>query len=104
MDKRHSYVFAQRGDESGAGFVVINSEAAPRSFAFDFTFDGRPADVVVASDGSAVVLDAVGQVVNYIAAPWARDANGKQVPTKYSSSGNRLIQHIEFGKRRHFPW
>ncbi len=103
VDKRHSYVFAQRGDESGAGFVVINSEAAPRSFAFDFTFDGRPADVVVASDGSAVVLDAGGQVVNHIAAPWARDADGKQVPTRYSSSGNRLIQHIEFGKRTAFP-
>lgn len=103
VDKGHSYVFAQRGDESGAGFVVINDEAAPRSFAFDFTFEGRPADVVVASDGSAVVMGPGGQVVNHIAAPWARDADGKQVPTKYSSSGNRLIQHIEFGKKTAFP-
>lgn len=103
VDKLHSFVFAQRGDESGAGFVVINNEYAPRSFAFDFTFDGQPAEVVVASDGSAVVMDAGGQVVNHIAAPWARDAEGKQVPTKYSASGNRLIQHIEFGKKTAFP-
>ncbi|GAA5191716.1 hypothetical protein GCM10023346_11910 [Arthrobacter gyeryongensis] len=103
VDKGHSYVFAQRGDESGAGFVVANNEAAPRSFAFDFTFEGRPADVVVASDGSAVVMDPGGHVVNYIAAPWARDADGRQVPTKYSSLGNRLIQHIEIGKGTAFP-
>jgi hypothetical protein len=103
VDKRHSFVFAQRGDESGAGFVVIKDIAAPRVFAFDFTFDGRPADVVVASDGSAVVMDTDGQVVNHIAAPWARDADGKQVSTKYSSSGNRLIQHLEFGKTTVFP-
>lgn len=68
VDRHHAYVFAQRGDESGAGFVVINNESAPRSFGFDFTFDGRPAEVVVASDGSAVVMDGSGRVVNHIAA------------------------------------
>lgn len=35
VDRHHAYVFAQRGDESGAGFVVINNESAARSFGFD---------------------------------------------------------------------
>lgn len=103
VDGRHAYVFAQRGDESGAGFVVINNETAPRSFGFDFTFNGRPAEVVVASDGSAVVMDGSGRIVNHIAAPWARDATGKPVPTNYTASGNRLVQHIDFGKNTVFP-
>lgn len=103
VDRGHAYVFARRGDESGAGFVVINNETAPRSFGFDLTLNGQPAEVVVASDGSAVVMDGSGQVVNHIAAPWARDAAGQPVPTKYTSSGNRLIQHIDVGPATVFP-
>ncbi|MCA4134758.1 hypothetical protein [Arthrobacter sp. M4] len=99
----HSYVFAQRGNDSGAAFVVLNGSTAPRAFSFEITFNGSPAKISIASDGSAVVMNDNSEVLNYVAAPWARDAVGRSIETRYSAEGNRLIQHVKITKDTVFP-
>jgi hypothetical protein len=44
------------------------------------------------SDGGYIMQDAAGQTVGRIEAPWAKDATGKDLPTKYALAGNVLTQ------------
>ncbi|WP_031155363.1 hypothetical protein [Streptomyces erythrochromogenes] len=39
----------------------------------------------------------------HIDAPWAKDANGKAVPTSYRLDGNTLVQTIETGPDTAYP-
>lgn len=51
--------------------------------------------VVVNEDGSAAVLDAEGSTVLAIPAPWATDAAGVSVPTRFTTDGQTLTQVID---------
>ena len=45
--------------------------------------------------GAAYIVSEEGKVIGGFASPWAKDANGAEVPTKYEIRGNSLIQVIE---------
>jgi hypothetical protein len=45
--------------------------------------------------GGMTVSDSTGNFVNTILAPWAKDANGKNLPTSYSVSGDVVTQHVD---------
>ena len=51
--------------------------------------------LVVDSDGGVVALDGSGQVVAAVDAPWARDANGTEVPTRFVVEGSTLTQVVD---------
>ncbi|UQA95602.1 hypothetical protein [Streptomyces halobius] len=55
-------------------------------------------DLIRKTQGGEPVL-----VVGAIDAPWAKDADGKKVPTAYKLDGNSLIQTIETNETTAFP-
>lgn len=70
---------------------VIEGSAAPTSYTF--RFDLAPGmRLVSGTDG--VIIERGEQVVGYIDAPWAVDAAGAKVPTKYDVRGNLLVQTV----------
>lgn len=59
------------------------------------------------NDGSINILNENGDVHTYIAKPWAKDANGNDIPTHYEIKKQKdeiiLRQYIEFDKNSVFP-
>lgn len=74
--------------------TTISSTDAPTSFAYDVMIPEH-ASMTLAADGSAIIADDAGNVILSTSAPWAVDANGAAVPTRYELQGNRLTQVVE---------
>lgn len=84
--------------------TVIDRSTQTERFSYDF---GAGANVEIQEDGSAIVfvvdqttnpdtgenVDA-DKIIANIAAPWAKDANGIDVPTRYIASGSVLTQLV----------
>lgn len=75
-------------------FTVIGDATAPNRYSYDL---GLPAGATAtaAADSSITVQSASGEAIGYIAAPWATDANGSSVPTRYELQGNTLTQTVD---------
>ncbi|MEU4125890.1 hypothetical protein [Streptomyces virginiae] len=90
----------------GRALVTLKDAAAPTTQRFDL---GLPEGASLVADGNGgydIVTSAGGAGLvarGHIDAPWAKDANGKSVPTRYSLEGNTLIQTIETGPDTAFP-
>ena len=72
--------------------VAISGSDAPTEYAFPI---GLPAGVQLQASGDGgyfAMLPTGGLIV--IAAPWARDASGKSVPTSYRLEGQALIETV----------
>lgn len=77
-----------------AALLVIDNQDAPTEYRFeDAVPDGRTAEL--RPDGSVQFFDSDGNKSGGIAAPWALDANGKEVPTRYTLDGTTLVQTID---------
>lgn len=76
-----------------AGYVIINDASAPSEY--QFTVEGASTQLKLNDNGSVSVLDAQGRQINFIQPAWAKDANGKEVPTHFSVSGNTITQTVE---------
>lgn len=74
--------------------IAIERSDAPNEFAFPLALP-TGAVLVAADDGSAAIVDSSGHEVAAIAAPWAKDAAGRAVPTSYRLDGSTLIQVVE---------
>jgi hypothetical protein len=93
------------GDGTARILLSVKDPAAPREFRFPVTMP-KGAKLVLAPDGSVSVTQPQettahdkasvrrAQVLAVFAAPWAADANGKAVPTRYTIQGTTLVQHI----------
>lgn len=77
-------------DGSTRFLSVLENKNAPERY--DYTFDGLALELQ--DDGSVAVLDE-GATVGHIAAPWATDADGTDVPTRYEVNGSTLTQVVE---------
>lgn len=113
LDSEGTAAYEARGDgadvvvqatDSGVRIAtVIPGPDAPRSYAYDLpqgaiaqsTSDGG-ADVVVSSGGISVVIAHVG-------APWATDAAGHKVPTRFDTSGGLLVQVVDHDASFAYP-
>lgn len=73
---------------------VLHDAAAPTSFDYDVAV-GADGSLVAAADGGVRLLDGSGQEVASVAAPWALDASGKQIPTRFVVEQNRLTQIVD---------
>jgi hypothetical protein len=96
MDSAHGYsvIPAPHRDGSVQVIVVIASRSSPARY--DFTIGSDVASTIqILSSGSALVLDASGNVIAGAAPAWAFDAKGRRVPTHYEVSGDTLVQVIE---------
>lgn len=74
--------------------TTIENADAPTRFAYKVGVpDGGK--VQITEDGSAAILDTEGAVILAVPTPWAKDANGMAVPTKFESNGTTLTQVVE---------
>lgn len=83
-------------DNGGVQFLTtIESRKAPTTFDYPVTLpEGGKIEVSDAGAG-AVVYDAQNQPQAAIAAPWAKDANGKAVKSWLTTDGKVLTQHVQ---------
>ncbi|MFE9469423.1 hypothetical protein ACFYNW_38630 [Streptomyces virginiae] len=86
--------------------VTLKNADAPTTQRFDL---GLPEGASLVADGAGgydIVTSAGGAGAvarGHIDAPWAKDANGKAVPTSYSLDGNTLVQTIKTSSDTAFP-
>lgn len=88
----HGFVTGVGTSGTNAGFIVLQDETAPSTYSFEI--GAADASLTLNDDGSVTVTDAAGNFVNYIETPWARDADGRDLPTSYSVEGNILTQTV----------
>lgn len=74
--------------------TIINSSDAPTSYKYDLTY---PSDAVVTQveDGGIIISSSSGDLISIIANPWAKDANGTDVPTRFIISEGILTQEVD---------
>lgn len=81
--------------------VIENADAPNR---YDYPIDAPEGQTLrLAPNGGAFVGDDEGNVSMIIGAPWAKDANGNDVATRYEVSGNTLTQVVDFTAATAFP-
>jgi hypothetical protein len=74
--------------------TIIENASAPDSYSYDIGLvDGG--DLALTDLGGVAILDAQQELAYYVEAPWARDANGQDVPTSYSVADGTLTQHVD---------
>lgn len=73
--------------------TIIDDPSAPTDFVYELALESGQS-LQKLGDG-AQVIDSAGSTVVLIAPAWAKDAEGRDVPTSYSVSGNTLIQTID---------
>ncbi|MDP0396731.1 DNA/RNA non-specific endonuclease [Tsukamurella strandjordii] len=82
--------------------ILMKNQNAPKQYRFPLnTPEGGRSEKN--SDGSISVFDRNGEKVGQFNAPWAYDANGKEVPTWYDIDGDDMVQRIEPGPDNVYP-
>nr|WP_274704021.1 DNA/RNA non-specific endonuclease [Rhodococcus qingshengii] len=81
------------GDGGDRTLVLINDPTSPHTYRFPQQVPpgGR---MLENPDGSVSILDADGNTVSTIDAPWAYDAAGRPVRTGYEVDGDTIVQKI----------
>lgn len=105
------------------GLVIIKDNSAPKEYSFDFGLkEGQEivsaekySNKEEAQDGCFYIVDnkkmvtdadtgkTVPESLFCIAPAWAKDRNGKSIPTHYEIKGNKLIQVVDFDENTAFP-
>ena len=89
-------LFTREADDRSlfAALLVIDNHEAPGEYRFKNAVpEGHSAELQ--PDGSVKLFDSDGNESGGIASPWAIDANGEKVPTRYTLDGTTLIQAID---------
>jgi len=74
--------------------TIIESASAPDSYSYEIGLaDGG--DLALTDLGSVAILDDQQDLAYYVDVPWARDANGRDVPTSYSVADGTLTQYVD---------
>jgi hypothetical protein len=77
-----------------AALLLIDSHEAPTEYRFKNAVpDGHTAKLQ--PDGSVRFFDSDGNESGGIASPWALDADGEDVPTRYTLDGTTLVQAVD---------
>ena len=101
-DGDHSTTVLPKSDGSVQIATVIDSASSPSDYTY--TFNGAEGSSFrMEDDGSVSLIGADGKWLGGVAAPWAKDANGNNLPTSYSIDGNKLTQHVSFDSTTAFP-
>ncbi|NQX33379.1 hypothetical protein [Herbiconiux sp. VKM Ac-2851] len=71
---------------------------------FDYTFDLPDGTTrTELPDGDTLLADAAHHYIGTLAAPWARDAAGRDLPTRYEWTGDTLTQHVDLDAQTAYP-
>lgn len=80
---------------NGAQFMTI-IEGRRATTRYDYALDlPKGATVQVSTNGGAVVFDKANNLLGVMPAPWAKDAAGRAVKTRFTTDGKTLTQHVE---------
>jgi len=74
--------------------TIIDNPNAPTEYEYKVELE-EGGKIELQSDGSAIVYNNKQEPISIIAKPWAKDAEGKEVKTWFSTDGLTLIQHVE---------
>jgi hypothetical protein len=74
--------------------TIIDNPNAPTEYEYKVELE-QGGKIELQSDGSAIVYNNKQEPISIIAKPWAKDAEGKEVKTWFSTDGLTLIQHVE---------
>jgi hypothetical protein len=81
--------------QDGSVQILTTIADANAPTAYEYQFDlGQGATLKMNADGGVDVIAGTGATIASIAAPWAFDASGKAVPTRYETYGSSLIQVV----------
>ena len=90
-------------------FIIINNNGAPHDYSFNVTLPDKfylaiseEAKEYDIQENEIAVLNE-GFLMGVFKAPWAKDANGKEIETYYTLEGNSIVQHVNFDKTCAFP-
>lgn len=96
------YVLPAHGDASVAVAptpegtqILVGIESADAPTSYDFGLDAPGLDAEIAPDGGVDLVDGKGGLALQIQAPWAIDAQGRRVPTRYEVSGGAITQVVD---------
>lgn len=89
----------------GSALLAVRLDDANAPERFEFTLD-VPLDAVVEimDSGGVYVGTASNELLSVIAEPWARDAEGREIPTWFELDGHTLIQHINHALVADITW
>ncbi len=82
---------------------VIESPAGAHEFSYSLASDSPKLSLARLANGAVAVSDGAGRMVGFVAAPWAKDANGKEVATRYAVSGRTIVQTVDVSASTAFP-
>ncbi|MFK4362358.1 hypothetical protein ABH939_005893 [Rhodococcus sp. 27YEA6] len=91
--------------DSARQAISIPDASAPTSYTFTLDVP-EGLSTRVAADGDVEIFgvaEGVDIVFGSIAAPWAKDANGANVPTSFQVNGNTLTQTVEHNGGTAYP-
>ncbi|MFE7469360.1 DNRLRE domain-containing protein [Streptomyces sp. NPDC057499] len=90
---------------------ILKNSTAPKTYETSFqiptgmsavTHDDGSVSLYSAGDDNAEKAPAK-EAAAFFDAPWAKDANGKDVPTSYKVVGNKIVQEVGFSSTSAFP-
>ncbi|MGX7681077.1 hypothetical protein ACSMXN_19485 [Jatrophihabitans sp. DSM 45814] len=93
MPSRHVKMTNSATGRDAATIITLADKNAPSSYDFALTLPGK-STASVQPDGSVAVVTA-GRPVGAFLPPWAKDANGKALPTHFTVNGATLTQQID---------
>lgn len=101
--KLDNAVISSYAKDNGAQTLIkIESAAASTEYQFPLSIPAGYTAAVEA-DGSVLVRDTAGIIIGGYKTPWAYDATGAKVPTKFTLDGNTLTQTVDFDENTVFP-
>ncbi|MDF3297513.1 hypothetical protein [Streptomyces tropicalis] len=81
---------------------TLGDANAPRQQSFTLSLPAG-ATVRQTAEGGLVVFNDAGTIIGGLETPWAKDANGKAVPTSYTVEGNTITQTVTPDSDTAFP-
>jgi len=96
--------------EGVRSLITIGNKTAPKEYSFHMNLSEGTHLVTAAEYLGAefdtketYIVNSANIIVGIIDAPWAKDANGNDVDTYYSLSGNTITQVVNFTENNAFP-
>lgn len=74
--------------------TIIDNPDAPTEYEYKVELE-QGGKIEIESDGSAIVYNNKQEPISIISKPWAKDAEGKEVKTWFTTDGLTLIQYVE---------
>ncbi|WP_157509631.1 hypothetical protein [Leifsonia sp. Root4] len=80
--------------------TVINAATAPTDYSYSFVL---PSSATIVSSGDALLFVDGDKLLGGLAPAWAKDAAGRDVPTRYEVEGATVTQIVEHDQSYSYP-